>query len=110
MGLSDFLSNMLKGGSSGKDEWQKCPSCGEQVNLSMERCPKCGVHISSMFRRKCPKCHALNELNIKKCAKCSYDFEAEYIRYKKTFFQCPICAFQSEAYLTSCPVCNTRFI
>ncbi len=111
MGLTDILKGVLKGReSTGGDQWQKCPSCSEQVNLSMERCPKCGVHLSSMFRRKCPKCETLNELDKKKCVNCNYSFEAEFERAKKTSFQCPICSYKSDVYLTSCPVCNTRFI
>ena len=110
MGLIDFIKTMLRGTVSGKGDWYKCPSCGEQINLGMERCPKCAVHVSSMFRRKCPKCQTLNELSNKRCSNCGYDFEAELERAKKTFFQCPICGYKNEAYLTRCPVCNTRFI
>jgi len=113
MGIGEVLGNMLKGGgttSSHKGQVQECPSCGEKVNLSMERCPKCGVRIKSMFRRRCPKCGALNELDIKKCAKCGYDFEAELERAKKTYYVCPICGFKMESMMTQCPACNTRFM
>ncbi|MDO8553473.1 MAG: hypothetical protein Q7S22_01595 [Candidatus Micrarchaeota archaeon] len=112
MGLFDLLKNAAKGVMSTdtkKGPWQKCPSCGETVSLGMERCPKCGVRIKSMFRRKCPKCQALNELDNGQCSNCKYNFAAELERAKKTYFQCPICGYKSEAYLTSCPVCNTRF-
>ena len=111
MGLLDLIKSMLKGsGSASKGQWQKCPQCSEKINVSMERCPKCGVHISSMFRRKCPKCETLNELENKRCSKCKYDFEAELARASRTFFTCPICGYKSEAYLTACPACNTRFV
>src|SRR3989339_1349958 len=106
MGLGDLFKNMFKG-SHGSGQAQKCPNCGENITLNMERCPKCGVHIKSMFRRKCVKCKALNDLDAKKCSECGYNFEAEYERSKKVTYTCPICGYSSEAFLTRCPVCNT---
>ncbi len=108
MGVLDLLFKSKK--TAGKGEKQKCPNCGEPITLDMERCPKCGVRIKSMFRRKCPRCGTLNELDVKKCIKCFYDFEAEYERTKKTYYVCPICGYKSEAFLTRCPVCGTRFL
>ncbi len=113
MGLGDVIKGFVKGpppSSSRKGQVQKCPNCGEAVNLSMERCPKCGVRVKSMFRRKCPKCQTLNELDIKKCTKCGYNFEAELERANKTYYVCPICGYKMEAMLTQCPACNTRFM
>ena len=112
MGLLNLLKGAVKGAGSAvkKGPAQKCPNCGEGVTLDMERCPKCGVRIKSMFRRKCPKCQTLNELDNKVCSKCNYSFEAELERAKKTFYICPICGYKSEAYLTQCPACNTRFV
>ena len=113
MGLGDLFKNALKGApptSGGKGQSQKCPSCNETINLSMERCPKCGVRIKSMFRRKCPKCQTLNELDIKVCTNCRFNFEAELERAKKTFYVCPICGYRMDALLTQCPACSTRFM
>ena len=111
MGISDLLNSALSGsGSGGKDEWYPCPSCKTKINLKMERCTKCGVRIASMFRRKCPRCQSLNELKIKNCVKCNYNFEAEEERRAKDKYQCPICNYTTDAYLTRCPVCNTRFV
>lgn len=112
MGIADILKGIITGKrpSGRKGQMQKCPNCGESVNLSMERCPKCGVRIKSMFRRRCPKCKTLNELDIKECIKCRYDFEAELERAKKTYYVCPICRFKMEAMLTRCPACGTRFM
>jgi anaerobic ribonucleoside-triphosphate reductase len=113
MGLGDIFNTFAKGpppGSGGKGQVQKCPNCGEKVNLSMERCPKCGVRVKSMFRRKCPKCQTLVELDAKKCTKCRFSFEAELERANKTFYVCPICGFKMEAMMTQCPACNTRFM
>ena len=112
MGILDLFKEALRGsaGSSKKGQSQKCPSCGEPVTLDMERCPKCGVRIKSMFRRKCPKCGTLNELDNKKCSSCGHSFEAELERAKKTYYICPICGYRSDAFLTRCPACNTRFM
>jgi anaerobic ribonucleoside-triphosphate reductase len=112
MGIGDILKRIVTGKRppARRGQAQKCPNCGEMVNLSMERCPKCGVRIKSMFRRKCPRCQTLNELDIKKCVKCRYDFEAETERAKKTYYVCPICRFRMEVMLTRCPACGTRFM
>lgn len=115
MGLGEIFGNIL--GSGKKREFQKgkdlkCPSCGAKVTLDMERCPSCGVRIKSMFKRKCPnpKCLHLNDLDAKKCEKCGYNFMAELERAKRTYFVCPICGYKTEAYLTQCPACGTRFV
>lgn len=112
MGLLDLFRGALKGSksTSSKGQSQKCPNCGETVNLSMERCPKCGVRIKSMFRRRCPRCGTLNDLDVKKCSKCFYNFEAEIERAKKTYYVCPICGYRMDTMLTQCPACNTRFM
>lgn len=112
MGLSDLVSGFFGWGpsSSKKGPKQNCPNCKTPVTLDMARCPKCGVHISSMFKMKCPKCQTLNELNAKKCSKCGYNFEAELSRAERTHYTCPMCGYKSEAFLTSCPACNTRFV
>ena len=112
MGLLEIIKNAFKGSGNElrKGPAQKCPSCGETILLNMERCTKCGIRIKSMFRRKCPKCQTLNDLDEKRCTKCKYDFEAELEAAKRTYFVCPICNYKSEAFLTSCPACNTRFV
>ncbi len=112
MGLFDIFKGVLKGKkkSTLSGQAQKCPNCGNIIDLSMERCPKCGVRIKSMFRRKCPRCETLNELDARKCKKCGYNFEAELERAKKTYYVCPICGYKTDAFLTRCPVCNTRFL
>ena len=112
MGLLDLVKTALKGiGSAAKKgPRQDCPNCKEPVTLDMERCPNCGVRIKSMFRRKCPNCGTLNELDSKKCVQCNYGFEAELERAKRTYYICPICGYKSEALLTQCPACGTRFM
>ena len=111
MGLLEIVGNMIKRPpDAGKAQSQKCPNCGETVNLAMERCPKCGVRIKSMFRRKCPRCGTLSELGIRKCGNCFYDYEAELEMAKKTYYVCPICGYRMSAYLTQCPACNRRFV
>ena len=112
MGLGEIIKVMFKGKpvQVNKGQKQKCPSCGEALTLDMERCPKCGVHVKSMFRRKCPKCKTLNELDNKRCSQCAYDFEGELEGAKRDVYSCPICGYRSDAYLTRCPVCNTRFM
>jgi len=109
MGLLDIFKGK-KPSSNRKGQKQKCPNCGETIDLSMERCTKCGVRIKSMFRRKCPKCKNLIELDAKSCDKCGYNFEAELQRAKKTYYVCPICGYKMEAMLTRCPACNRRFM
>lgn len=106
MGIVDFIKKLF----SGSQKKYKCPNCGADITLDMERCPKCGVRIRSMFKKKCPKCGTLNELDAKKCIKCGYNFEAEEIQLKKTYYICPICGYKSEVYMTQCPACGTRFV
>ena len=111
MGLLDLLGGMFKGEKDtlAKKKF-KCPNCGANVTLDMERCLSCGVRIKSMFRKKCPKCKELNELDAKRCVKCGFDFEAEIKRAKKTVYRCPICGYEMSALLSKCPVCGTRFM
>ena len=108
MGVFDLLKKAFK-----KNPFagvvRKCPNCETKVTLDMERCPKCGVHIKAMFRKKCPNCTTANELDAIECTKCGYNFEEEYARAKKTVYRCPICGYKSEAFLTRCPACGTRF-
>lgn len=112
MGILDLLKGALegKGKSTLAKKKFKCPSCGAQVTLSMERCPSCGVRIKSMFRKKCPKCKGLNDLDAKRCEHCGFDFEAELARARKTVWRCPICGYEMSGYMTRCPVCRTRFV
>lgn len=107
MGLLDVLLGKEANPKGGK---AKCPGCGAEVTLDMERCPSCGVHIKSMFRKKCPKCEELNELDAERCAKCRYDFAVELARAKKTVYVCPICGYKADYYMLRCPSCNTRFV
>ncbi len=104
------LLNLLFGKSNApKGQKTKCPSCGAEVTLDMERCQKCGVHIRSMFKKTCPKCKDLNDINAEKCLNCKYDFAAELARTKKTIYVCPICGYNADYYMLRCPSCNTRF-
>jgi rubrerythrin len=113
MGILQIFRDALRGGPAGagkKGQSQNCPNCGEPVTLDMERCPSCGTRIKSMFRRKCPNCGTLNELDAPRCVQCKYGFEAELERAKRTYYICPICGYKSEAFLTQCPACNTKFM
>jgi predicted RNA-binding Zn-ribbon protein involved in translation (DUF1610 family) len=109
MGLGDLIGNLFKG-KKRKGVEKKCPSCGEMINLSMERCPSCGVRIKSMFRRKCPRCGNMNDLDAVKCTKCFYSFEPEEKRANKTYYVCPICGNKTDYFATRCVVCGTRFM
>ncbi|MBI5222960.1 hypothetical protein HY990_00915 [Candidatus Micrarchaeota archaeon] len=113
MGLSDVFKGMFSKKSEmpegkGTNEL-KCPNCATPISLSMERCPSCGVRIKSMFRMRCPKCNALNELGSKKCSKCFYDFSVPSEKPKKSYV-CPICGYEMDTFLTSCPACSTSFV
>lgn len=107
MGLLDLLFGK---GQGHKGKKYKCPNCGADVYLDMERCPNCGVRIKSMFKKKCPKCETLNSIDAKKCEKCGYDFEAELLRASKSYYVCPICGYKMETIMTRCPACGTKFM
>ncbi|MBN2478549.1 zinc ribbon domain-containing protein [Candidatus Micrarchaeota archaeon] len=108
MGLFDVIKRAFKKNPYAGVK-KECPNCGAEITLDMERCPKCGVRISSMFKKKCPKCKALNDLTAVVCEKCGYSFARELERAAKRVYKCPICGYKSEAYLTKCPACGTRF-
>ena len=106
MGVFDFLRNLF-----GKKNNQKlkCPNCGAEVTLNMERCPACGVSIVSMFRRKCPECGEINEIGAVKCSKCSYNLAAEKeVKEKEISYTCFVCGYENDAFFAVCPVCGTR--
>lgn len=109
MGIVDVLKGIFSGRKESGKKY-KCPNCGADVTLDVERCTKCGVRIKSMFRRKCPKCGTLNELDTIKCVKCGYGFEAEGLEMKKTHYLCPICGYKADYFMTHCPACGTRFV
>lgn len=108
MGLLDLLFGK-KGGKNTLGGKQKCPECGADITLNMERCPSCGTRIKGMFRKKCPKCGESNEIDAERCVKCKYDFAVEIARARKTVYICPICGYRASYYMLRCPACNTRF-
>ncbi|OIO21279.1 hypothetical protein COV61_05495 [Candidatus Micrarchaeota archaeon CG11_big_fil_rev_8_21_14_0_20_47_5] len=103
MGILELFSGKKKEGGF----QLKCQNCQAAITSEMERCPKCGTRLSSMFRIKCPKCEEANEWGAKKCKKCEYDFEVRALR--RTRFVCPICRYEADYYMLSCPACGTRF-
>ena len=109
MGLLDLVSDALKpkpnSGLKGK-----CPKCGVELNMGMERCPKCGTHIESMFRLECPKCKTANGLKAIKCAKCGYPLSEQRAPPSKEQYSCPICGYVADYYMMSCPSCGVKFI
>jgi ribosomal protein L40E len=117
MGLLDLFKSALKGkkrGPSkavieGKEQALTCPKCKTPLTLDMERCPKCGTSLSVMFKKQCPECGEGNEPDAKRCAKCGYDFEIKEVYSRKTTYRCPICGYEADYYMTSCPACGTRF-
>lgn len=112
MGILEVIGGALGGGKK-KDtlasKKYKCPNCGENVTLEMERCAKCGIRIKSMFRKKCPKCGTANELDNEVCSECKYDFNAEIRAAKKTLYKCPRCGYEMDVWMQSCPACGVRF-
>lgn len=108
MGLLGLLFGKKKEKEKGRN--LKCPDCGADVTLEMERCQKCGVHVKSMFRKRCPKCDETNEIDAERCAKCKYDFAVEIALAKKTVYLCPRCGYKADYYMLRCPACNTKFV
>lgn len=111
MGLLDLVSKALKPKPHAERK-AKCPKCGTEVKLGMERCPSCGTHIESMFRIECPKCKAPNELSAEKCSKCGYGLVGKQVPPSggKTQYRCPLCGYVADYYMMSCPSCGVRFI
>lgn len=111
MGLADLVKDALKGKGVRANLGQaQCPKCKAKVDLSLERCPNCGTRIASMFRMKCPECGAANPLDAKKCEKCGHDFETERAQLRTPKYRCPICGYEADYYMLSCPSCRTRFV
>jgi len=108
MGLLDLISEAIKPKPHASMKG-KCPKCGTEVNMGMERCPKCGTHISSMFRIECPKCKAANELKAERCSKCGFLLVEPAQQQGKVSYRCPICGYMADYYMLSCPSCGTRF-
>jgi len=110
MGLLDFLKSIF----SPKKENIKvvCPNCKKEFFLPADRCPHCGVHTDLLFGIRCPKCKTINSLNAKKCKNCNADLEEVAYSYQKEkqIYICPICGYRADYYMTSCPVCKTKFV
>ncbi|MFA5049933.1 MAG: zinc ribbon domain-containing protein [Candidatus Micrarchaeia archaeon] len=111
MGFFDILFKSVKKNNPYAGIFKPCPNCKKKVNLGYERCPNCGVRIASMFRKKCPKCKTLNDLDAPICKneKCKYDFSAEMALAHKKKYKCPICGYEADYFMISCPACGTRF-
>jgi len=113
MGLKDIVANALKGLAGVKpyeNRKAKCPKCGADLTLGMERCPKCGTHVESMFRIECPKCKTANELKAEKCVKCGYELVQQRVPSGRQQYRCPICGYLADYYMLSCPSCGVKFI
>jgi lipopolysaccharide biosynthesis regulator YciM len=111
MGLLDVIRDAVtpkRRSFGGKAE--KCPKCKQPITLEMERCPKCGTHIASMFRIECPMCKEQNAIDAKFCKKCAYSFEKPASSGNRVRYTCPICNFEADYYMLSCPSCGTKFI
>ena len=109
MGLFDLISNALKP-KPHADRKAKCPKCGAELVLGMERCPSCGTHVESMFRIECPKCKAPNALKAEKCEKCGYPLTEQRAPRGKEQYRCPMCGYVADYYMMSCPACGVKFI
>ena len=108
MGLFDLISNAIKP-KPHADRKAKCPKCGADLTLGMERCPSCGTHVESMFRIECPKCKTANDLNAEKCVKCAYPLAGKPAPGKEQY-RCPLCGYVADYYMMSCPSCGVKFI
>jgi len=110
MGLAELLSGIFRA-KPHADRKAKCPKCGADVKLGMERCPSCGTHIDSMFKIQCPKCNEANDLSAVKCKKCGYGLVGQSAPSGgKEQYRCPICGYVADYYMLSCPACGVRFI
>jgi hypothetical protein len=111
MGILELISGKVKEKPHGERK-AKCPKCGAEVTLGMDRCPACGTHISSMFRIECPKCKSPNEVNAKFCVKCGYDLsdKKEGAPSGSATYRCPICGYVANYYMLSCPACGVKFV
>ncbi|VVC00755.1 Double zinc ribbon [uncultured archaeon] len=108
--LSSVAKGIIKGSNPQANRPAKCPKCGAQLMLGMERCPKCGTHVESMFRIECPKCKTANELKAEKCSKCGYSFVQASSSSGKVQYRCPLCGYVADYYMLSCPACGVKFI
>jgi predicted RNA-binding Zn-ribbon protein involved in translation (DUF1610 family) len=110
MGLLDLIAGILKRKPHASLK-AKCPKCGADVLLGMERCPSCGTHIESMFRIECPKCKTANEITAEKCKNCGEPLiEQKLPSGGKMQYICPRCGYTADYYMTSCPSCGVKFI
>ena len=111
MGIMELIHEALKPKPHSEMK-AKCPKCGTDLTLGMERCPKCGTHVESMFRIECPNCKAANELTAEKCASCGYQLISGKAPSGggKTQYRCPICGYLADYYMLSCPACGVKFI
>jgi len=110
MGLLELISDAFKRKPHAERK-AKCPKCGAEITLGMERCPNCGTHISSMFRIECPKCKTANDVDAKFCSKCGYDLSDKKAPLPSEIsYRCPICGYTANYYMLSCPSCGTRFV
>ena len=109
MGMLDLILGTLKP-KPHADMKAKCPKCGADLVLGMERCPKCGTHIDAMFRIECPKCKAANDLKAEKCSKCGFALIAQPASQGKQQYRCPLCGYVADYYMLSCPACGVKFV
>ena len=110
MGIVDLLSGLFQR-KPHADTKAKCPKCGAEVTLGMERCASCGTHIDSMFRIECPKCKTANELTAEKCKNCGTALvEQKVPAGGKEQYRCPRCGYVADYFMLSCPACGVKFI
>jgi len=109
MGLLDLVKNAVKPKPYAERK-AKCPKCKAELKLGMERCPACGTHVESMFRIKCPKCEESNPIRTEKCSKCGYSFIAQQVSSGKVRYVCPICSYEADYFMLSCPACGVKFV
>lgn len=109
MGLFDLVKNAVKPKPYAERK-AKCPKCKAELKLGMERCPECGTHVESMFRIKCPKCEESNPIRTEKCSKCGYSFVAQQVSSGKVRYICPICGYEADYFMLSCPACGVKFV
>jgi len=110
MGLMDLISDAVNKDSPHADRKAKCPKCGAELTLGMDRCPKCGTHVASLFRIECPNCKTPNEIKATACVKCGYDFVGKKEPAGGEQYRCPLCGYVANYYMLSCPACGARFV
>lgn len=95
--------NVEKGEKSeteGKKVENKCPDCGNQIELEWEACPRCGYSLKASSENECPDCGKDIEPDWEACPYCGCSFEEDSNQ------RCPNCGEEVESDWKVCPGCG----